>query len=126
MKQEKTGANKESSGQWDHERLRYIRDQVILNTNQYLKDNGYAPIEDSGDQNFSETDLDSLDLMMLAEKIAASLDIDMELTALIDYPSVQSLCEYIHNIMVSGDHNNLHIGTLSIFIHLFEDKMRCA
>lgn len=96
---------KMTSRQCDHTILQRIRDQVILNTNSYLEDNGYNLIQNAGDENFSDTDMDSLDLMMLAEKISADLAIDMELTALIDHPSVQSLCEYIYTLMVSEDHH---------------------
>jgi len=105
MEQEKRVVEKMTSRQCDHTILQRIRDQVILNTNSYLEDNGYNLIQNAGDENFSDTDMDSLDLMMLAEKISADLAIDMELTALIDYPSVQSLCEYIYTLMVSEDHH---------------------
>lgn len=89
------------SFQSDHTNFERIKHQVILHTNCYLEDNGYDLIIESYDQRFSDTDMDSLDLMMLAEKISSALDIDMELTALIDYPTVPSLCQYIQTLLNS-------------------------
>lgn len=93
----------------DQKKNRRIREQIMIQTNLYLEDNGYDPMEDQDSQNFSSTGMDSLDLMMLAEKIAIALHINMELTALIDYPTVGTLTKHIQTIMVreQGEEWNL-------------------
>lgn len=106
--------------QHDQTTSEHIRQQVILHTNIYLEDNGYNAINDSNDQNFSDTGMDSLDLMMLAEKISSALEIDMELTALIDYPTVQALCGYIRSLMVSRGDDGWTLSTSSFNAGRFE------
>ena len=48
---------------------------------------------------FSSLDLDSLDVMMLAEQISSALEIDIELTALIDFPTIGSLARHTSRLM---------------------------
>lgn len=103
------------SFQSDHTNFERIKQQVILHTNCYLQDNGYDLIIESYDQRFSDTDMDSLDLMMLAEKISAALDIDMELTALIDYPTVPTLCQYIQTLLNSKYQVQCHQSAMLFF-----------
>jgi len=76
-----------------------IEDIVIQSTQEYLLENGYQlPQHKLEDISFFKIGLDSLDLMMLAEKISERVEVDMELTALIDYPTVDALCSYINNL----------------------------
>jgi acyl transferase domain-containing protein/NADPH:quinone reductase-like Zn-dependent oxidoreductase/acyl carrier protein/NADP-dependent 3-hydroxy acid dehydrogenase YdfG len=51
---------------------------------------------------FSVLPLDSLDLMVLAESISEKLDVDMELTSLIDYPTIGMICTHIKELLTGG------------------------
>ncbi len=70
----------------------------------YIRSRGAAGVDptvfDDDGLLFSSFDLDSLDVMMLAEEISSVLDIDMELTALIDFPTVGSLARHIAGLAV--------------------------
>lgn len=76
-----------------------IEDIVVGSTREYLVENGYQlPQHKMRDISFFKIGLDSLDLMMLAERISERIKVEMELTALIDYPTVDALCTYINNL----------------------------
>ena len=51
---------------------------------------------------FSTLELDSLDVMMLAEELSTRFEVEMELTALIDYPDIEALTQHVHEL-VAGD-----------------------
>lgn len=80
-----------------------IRSVIVATTVAYIRSRGAAGVDATvfNDDSllFSSLDLDSLDVMMLAEEISSALEIDMELTALIDFPTIGSLARHISRLM---------------------------
>jgi len=81
----------------------FIRSTVVATMIAYIRAHTGAIVEpavfDDLDLLFSSLDLDSLDVMMLAEELSEKLEIEMELTALIDYPTVGQLTRHIHGLL---------------------------
>lgn len=81
----------------------FIRSTVVATTIAYIRAHTGAVVEpavfDDLDLLFSSLDLDSLDVMMLAEELSEKLEVEMELTALIDYPTVGQLTRHIHGLL---------------------------
>jgi acyl carrier protein len=86
-----------------------IQQALLEITLEYLAENGYTSSIHPNIR-FSSTGMDSLDLMMLAERISSVLGIEMELTALIDYPNIDALSGHIQSLIHEPENISNQIG----------------
>ena len=92
-----------------------IRSVVVATTMAYISARGtqVGPSQIDDRVLFSSLDLDSLDVMMLAEEISAGLELDLDLTALIDYPTVGQLVQYVRRLALGTDNATAVTGPRS-------------